>query len=71
MDSVTTQLATNGRKRPKRQMQDTASLSDFNHRRTHLDVDLEGVLVCVAQTAHVLQVCSRDGETKVDVRWFH
>jgi hypothetical protein len=43
----------------------------LNHRSTYLDINFEGVLVGVAQTAHVLEVCRRDGETEVDVRWLH
>jgi hypothetical protein len=47
------------------------NLTNFNDRRTHLDVNLEGVLVRITQTAHVLQVRRRDGETEVNVRRLH
>ena len=38
---------------------------------THLYVYLERILVSVAQTPHVFQVGSGDGQAEVDVWWLH
>jgi hypothetical protein len=43
----------------------------LNHSSTYLHVNLEGVLVGVAQTAHVLEVRGRDGEAEVNVWRLH